>query len=91
MLLNIIQTNQFKRSLKKYKNNKKILVEFKTVLELLIEQKPIPTKYRDHELIGKYKGLRELHIRPDDLLIYFIIQEDKTITLVDIGNHSNLF
>ena len=35
------------------------------VIELLAEQKPLPEKFRDHDLTGNYKGCRECHIQPD--------------------------
>ncbi|WP_119343147.1 type II toxin-antitoxin system YafQ family toxin [Facilibium subflavum] len=44
----------------------------------------------DHELKGNFKGVRECHIKPDDLLLYFIIEDD-TLRLVDIGSHAKLF
>ncbi len=42
------------------------------VVQLLAEQKPLPPKYKDHDLIGDYIGYRECHITPDWLLIYKI-------------------
>jgi len=46
-------------------------------------------KYKDHPLIGSYKGDRECHIEPDWLLIYAIIERD--LILVRTGTHSDLF
>jgi addiction module toxin, relE/stbE family len=40
------------------------------VLYLLLNNKPLPPKYKDHDLIGNYKGFRECHIKPDLLLIH---------------------
>ena len=88
--LNAVFTKQFRKSLKKYQNNKKVLCELDIVLELLLYKKTIPAKYRNHMLTGNFKGMYELHLKPDDLLIYFIKQEEDLI-LVDIGSHSNLF
>jgi mRNA interferase YafQ len=62
---------------------------FREAAEILIHEIPLDRKYKDHKLIGNYKGQRECHIEPDWLLIYYI-QED-TITFVRTGTHSDLF
>ena len=65
-----------------------LLVE---VLEYFIHEKPLPTRYKDHELIGNYKGFRECHIMPDWLLIYRIEKDILVLTLTRTGTHSDLF
>lgn len=60
------------------------------IVELLINEKSIPQKYQNHKLAGKYAGMLELHLRPDDLLIYLKV-EKKSITLIAIGSHAELF
>lgn len=60
------------------------------IVGLLVSDKPIPAKYRDHELIGSYKGIRELHLKPDDLLLYVKIEQEKIILMV-LGSHSEIF
>lgn len=40
---------------------------------------------------GKYKGIRECHIKPDDLLVYWVSEETQTLYLERIGSHSDLF
>ncbi len=90
MTLKLEQTKSFKKSLKQYRHKKKLLQELTHIVDLLVHEKLIPAKYRDHELVGGYKGIRELHLRPDDLLLY-ITHEGKKITLVAIGSHSEIF
>ena len=46
--------------------------------------------YKDHELSGNFRGIRELHLFPDDLLMYIKIEKE-SITLVAIGSHAELF
>lgn len=65
--------------------------DFKTVINLLVSGKPLPEKYKDHSLSGKYIGFRECHIKPDWLLIYRIDNDILTLTLVRTGTHSDLF
>ena len=88
-MLEIRKKKQFVKSLKKYRNKKKILQEIDIVLDLLVFRKEIPKKYKDHELRGKLAGIRELHLGYDDLLLYFIIDEANELVLVDIGTHSH--
>jgi len=89
-MLELIQTSTFKKSLKRYKHDKKVNQELAFIVDLLINEKTIPEKYKNHRLIGKYDGMLELHLRPDDLLVYFKIDGD-SITLVAIGSHADLF
>ena len=42
------------------------------MISILANQDPLPEKFRDHSLLGKYAGCRECHITPDWLLIYEI-------------------
>ncbi|MBN2833034.1 MAG: type II toxin-antitoxin system YafQ family toxin, partial [Campylobacterales bacterium] len=48
-------------------------------------------KYKDHLLIGNYKGCRECHVKPDLLLIYKINNDEVELVLVEVGKHSKLF
>ncbi|TNF65401.1 MAG: type II toxin-antitoxin system YafQ family toxin [Gammaproteobacteria bacterium] len=88
-MLDVIRKKQFIKSLKKYRSNKPVLIELEKVVRLLVNELPIPKKYKDHELKGNFKGIRELHLKPDDLLLYVKI-EGESIILIDIGNYSNL-
>lgn len=83
-------TTQYKKDLKKYKNNPKKLNALKVVLGMLKDELPIPAEYRPHMLSGEYKGCLECHIQGDFLLIWIDKQRD-IIELVRIGSHSELF
>lgn len=61
------------------------------VIELLAEQKPLPEKFRDHDLTGNYKGCRECHIQPDWLLVYEVNNDELILYLIRTGTHSDLF
>ena len=89
-MLALEQTKTFKKCLKKYRHKKAMLTELKTVVELLVNDKSIPAKYLDHELQGKHKGIRELHLKPDDLLLYIKVKQEK-VTLMALGSHSEIF
>lgn len=61
------------------------------VVTLLSEQRPLPQKYKDHDLSGDYAGFRECHITPDWLLIYEIKDDELILCLTRTGTHSDLF
>jgi mRNA interferase YafQ len=90
-VLNIKAVTQFKKDFKKYRHDEDILDEFEEVVNLIINEKQLPQKNLDHSLSGNYKGMRECHIRPDALLIYWISEETNTLYLERIGSHSELF
>lgn len=93
-MLTIKYTKQFKKSLKKMNRQGKNLEKLFTLVECLQQKKTIPEKHRDHALQGRYKGvvgLRELHIEPDWLLVYQVLDGELILVLVDTGSHSDLF
>ena len=83
-------TTQYRKDLKKYKNNQKKLAELKEVLMMLIDDCPIPPEYLPHRLHGNYKGCMECHILSDFLLIW-MDEKNNIIELIRLGSHSELF
>ena len=83
-------TTQYKKDLKRYRNNPQKLADLKEVLEMLQLELPIPAVYLPHPLSGKYKGCLECHINGDFLLIWYDKNTD-IIELVRLGSHSELF
>lgn len=61
------------------------------VLNILASGKQLPAKYKDHNLIGNFKGCRECHITLDWLLIYEISNDELVLYLTRTGTHSDLF
>ena len=83
-------TTQYRKDLKKYKNQPKKIAALKEVLKILKKGTPIPAEYQPHELHGKYKDCIECHAQGDFLLIWF--DADRNIVeLVRLGSHSELF
>jgi mRNA interferase YafQ len=82
-------TKQFAKDLKKMEKRGKSLEKIKLILKTLINEERLNAKYRDHKLLGNYKGRRECHIEPDWLLIYKIT--DSEIIFERTGTHSDLF
>ena len=86
----IIQTSQFKRDFKKIASSGRYKKQdFLDVIHLLIQDKPLVEKYRDHTLTNDWKDYRECHIKPDWLLIYK--KYDNVLLLARTGSHSEIF
>jgi mRNA interferase YafQ len=91
MKYKLILSNRFKKSLKRVKKRSFDISLMQTVVDTLLEGKPLEERYRDHALTGNWNGFRECHIQPDWLLIYIIEDDILTLTLTDTGTHSDLF
>lgn len=87
----IAQTNKFKKDLKVAKKRGYDLLLLGVVVDTLAAGQPLPNQYKDHNLIGNYKGCRECHITPDWLLIYEIENNELILYLTRTGTHSDLF
>lgn len=87
--LEIRRANTFKKDLKLVKKRGFNISKLIDIITVLQESRKLPTKYRDHRLIGNYNKHRECHIEPDWLLIYKI--DKKILELVRTGSHSDLF
>lgn len=59
------------------------------VMKTLENKEILNAKYKEHPLLGNYKGYLECHIEPDWLLIYKI--DDQDLYFVRTGTHSDLF
>ncbi len=61
------------------------------VLDILLQEQPLPEKYLDHPLKGNYLGYRKCHIQPDWLLIYKVQEEKLVLVAARTGSHADLF
>lgn len=61
-----------------------------TVIDLLLTEQSVQA-YGDHELEGNWLSYRELHIKPDWLLVYAYSADNSTIKLARTGSHSHIF
>ena len=91
MIYKLKKTSQFKASLKLAKKRGLNIALLKNVIEKLRQDKPLEKKHRNHELLGKYKGIWECHIQPDWLLLYLKAKDILVMTLIDTGTHSDIF
>lgn len=89
MPLNIRQSAQFRRDVKRLLRSGVDLSKLENVVTTLVNQQTLEDRFRDHPLIGNWRGHRECHIQPDWLLIYRV--KDLELQLVRTGSHSELF
>lgn len=87
----IVLTSMFKKDLKLAKRRGYDLSLLSNVVDTLAMGQPLAEKYKDHSLLGNYKGCRECHITPDWLLIYEIVNNELILYLTRTGTHSDLF
>jgi mRNA interferase YafQ len=89
MPLKIRQATRFRRDVKRLRCQGVDLTKLQAVVVTLAAQGPIDEKYRDHALVGNWRGFRECHIQPDWLLIYRV--EGEELQLARTGSHAELF
>ena len=86
------RTKKFKQDYRreaKGRHRKTLDRSFIVVLKLLLKNKPLDEKYKDHALTGDWSDHRDCHIKPDLVLIYRKPVKN-ILQLVRIGSHSEL-
>ena len=84
-------TGQFRKDEKLARKRGLDISLLKSVIQTLLEEKPLDPKHKDHPLVGNYAGFGECHILPDWLLIYVIDKGRLILTASRTGTHSDLF
>ena len=87
----VVQTSGFKKELARAKKRGLSSEDFDEVVVMLKNDEPLPPKYKDHKLSGKFKGYRECHINPDWLLVYKKYKDELILIPAHTGTHSDLF
>ena len=90
-MLTIRYQAAFKRDYKRIRKRGYDTKLLERVITLLACEQPLPPEYKDHPLIGDYRGCRECHIASDWLLIYEVVEGDLVLYLTRTGTHSDLF
>ena len=90
-MLTLQTTGQFRKDEKLARKRGLDTSLLKSVIQTLLEEKPLDPKHKDHPLVGNYIGFRECKILPDWLLIYFIDKGRLILTASRTGTHSDLF
>ncbi|HOI91643.1 MAG TPA: type II toxin-antitoxin system YafQ family toxin [Candidatus Rifleibacterium sp.] len=80
--------SKFKKDYKKAGKQGRDIDVLKDIVGRLLRQEKLESKFKDHELTGNWKGVRECHLAPDWLLLYRI--DGDTIVFIRTGSHSEV-
>ena len=88
----LFSTKQYEKSLGRLRQGKSWNEKsVRVLLQLLQSGIVLPATYQDHQLKGALELYRECHIKHDLLLLYKRNESNKSIKLLDIGTHDDLF
>ena len=87
----IAYSSTMKKDLKRAEKRGYDMKEIALAIFKLANDEPLEERYSDHALEGNWSGHRELHIRPDWLLIYQKKEDILVLELARTGTHSDLF
>lgn len=87
----IIYSNKFEKNVVRSARRGLDLYLLEEIVTDLQKTGAVSAKHRPHILSGKLHGLWECHIKADWLLLWIKNEDQKIITLVDTGSHSDLF
>ena len=92
MIYAVKRSTQFKRDFKVISKRGYDIGELYNVISILAKGGVIPEKYQDHPLRNNrdYQDCRELHIKPDWLLVYKYYSNQVILYLMRTGTHSDL-
>lgn len=88
----IERTTAFRRDFKREAKGPRRNVldtDLRRIIEALATDTPLEARQRDHALTGNWKDYRDCHVKPDLVLIYRLIDDDRLI-LARLGSHSQL-
>lgn len=88
----LASSKKYRKSLKKLlKSGNFNLKKLNIVINTLVQGKKLEPHFLDHQLSGDMEKYRECHVENNLLLLYKIEMNILTLTLIDIGSHSQLF
>ena len=87
----VVKTSQFKKDLKLSIKRNKPITKLDKAIDVLTSGDTLPIEYKEHILIGNFKGIHECHIENDWLLLFEFDEEKLRLILHGVGTHSDLF
>ena len=91
MAFKVLETNAYKRDLKRCLRRGLDLNSLKLIVDRLQEGVMPPDRCNPHRLSGSWNCSWECHVKPDWLLIWDWYTMEGELVLVRTGTHSNLF
>jgi mRNA interferase YafQ len=90
-MLEPIYTKIFRKQFRLMKKRRMNLDRLIEVIDMIINERPLPPERRNHPLHGEWEGSFECHLQGDWVLIYVLNHEDRTVTFQRTGSHSDLY
>jgi mRNA interferase YafQ len=84
-------TKPFRKELRLMEKRGLNLVKLREVMDMIINEQPLPPERCNHPLHGKWEGSFDCHIHGDWVLIYKLNHTARTVTFQRTGSHSDLF
>ena len=90
-MLESFRTGKFKKDFVLAEKRHKGIDKLIEIMNMIIQEQPLPPERRNHPLHGEWEGTLECHIQGDWVLIYEIDSAAHTVTFHRTGSHSDLF
>ena len=90
-MYHIVESSLFKKTRKLAQKRGLDMAILQEAIRTLAKGGALPPKYRDHQLQGRLRDLRECHLQDDWLLCYRIFQDKLILSLHSIGTHADWF
>jgi mRNA interferase YafQ len=90
-MLEPLYTKSFRKQYRLMKKRGMNLDKLIEVMDMIINEQPLPPERNNHLLCGEWEGSFDCHIQGDWVLIYRLNPEARTVTFHRTGSHSDLF
>jgi len=88
-MLTPVRSKRFKKDVELARKRGWETSKLTAILDLLLNEKPLPERCQDHPMQGEWQGFRDAHIAPDWVLIYAVL--DGELHLARTGTHADIF
>ena len=89
-MLDPLYTKPFRKQFKLMMKRSMEMAKLTEVMGMITNETPLPPKYCNHPLHGKWEGSFDCHIQGDWILIYVPNYTNNTVTFQATGTHSDL-
>ena len=90
-MLKSFRSTQFKKEFARAEKRNQDIAKLIEVMDMIINEQPLPPERENHPLHGKWKDSLECHIQGDWVLVYEIDNAARKVTFQRTGSHSDLF
>jgi mRNA interferase YafQ len=90
-MLEPIYTTRFRKQFKLMQKQGKNMTKLRDVIDMIVNEQPLPPERCNHPLKGEWKDSYGCHIQGDWVLIYEIDETARSVTFHRTGSHSDLY